>query len=337
MYKYLKQCKMNLYHMMYDAIKNFNKQFEFEPIVENEAKLVPKNRIIVAGMGGSGHAAMLVKDLYPEIDIVVHRNYGLPQFGAEKLQDSLIIVSSYSGNTEEAIDAFVMALEAGLPLAVVTTGGKLLSLAQQNKIPYIQMLDVGLQPRSALGYSALALLKIMGRTDALQEAKELSVALNPTDYEETGKQLAKSLYNKIPIVYASQQNTAISYVWKIKLNETGKTPAFCNVFPELNHNEIEGFDIKESAKDLSSVFVCVLLKDADDHPRIAKRMEIVAQLYKKRGIETYEIDLSGSNRLFKMFSSIVLADWVSFYIAKSYGIDPEQVPVIEEFKKLMDK
>lgn len=331
--------------MMHDSIKNFNKQFEFEPIIENIAKLVQKNRVIVAGMGGSGHAAMLVKDLYPEIDIIVHRNYGLPKIGAEKLQDSLIIVSSYSGNTEEAIDAFDIALEAGLPLAVIATGGKLLALAKQNEIPYIQMPDVGIQPRSALGYSTMALLKIIGKEDVLQGARKLSVALNPIDYEETGKRLAKKLRNKIPIVYTSSFNEALAYIWKITFNETGKIPAFCNVFPELNHNEMTGFsargesalggDTNSGTRHLASHFACIVIKDTEDNPRIMRRMDILAGLYRAQGIDVHELNMEGSTRLFKMFSSIILADWTAFYVAKSYGVDPEQIPMVEEFKKMI--
>ncbi|MEK9175407.1 MAG: hypothetical protein AAB795_02315, partial [Patescibacteria group bacterium] len=151
--------------MMYESIKNFNKQFKYEPIIENASKLVRKNRVVVAGMGGSELAAMLMKDNYPETDFILNRNYGLPRLGNDKLKDSLIIASSYSGNTEETIDAFNTAITKGLALAVITTGGKLLELAQQNNVSYIQIPNTGIQPRMAIGYSTLALLKIAGKDD----------------------------------------------------------------------------------------------------------------------------------------------------------------------------
>jgi glucose/mannose-6-phosphate isomerase len=321
--------------MMYDSIKNFNKQFEYQPVIENADKLIRKSKVIVAGMGGSGHPAMLLKDLYPEIDIIVHRNYGLPRLGDEKLNDSLIIASSYSGNTEEPIDAFNTALQAGLSLAVMATGGKLLELAKENKIPFVQMPVTHIQPRTAFGYNMLALLKIMGREDVLQEISGLSSRLNPSDYEESGKQLAQKLQNKTPIVYASSHNRALAYVWKINFNETGKIPAFCNVFPELNHNEMEGMDVHESTKHLSENLSCIILKDSHDDPRVIRRLEVLAKLYRERGIDVHEIALENPTPLFKIFSSITLSYWASFYTAQLYGVDSEQVPVVEEFKKMI--
>jgi glucose/mannose-6-phosphate isomerase len=111
---------------MYEAIKNFNKQFSFEPEIKNEEKLAKKSSFIVVGMGGSAHAAELLKVLKPELDIIVRRDYGLPELPEEELKNKLIILSSYSGNTEEPIDAFYEAKKKNLAMAVISTGGKLL-------------------------------------------------------------------------------------------------------------------------------------------------------------------------------------------------------------------
>ena len=321
--------------MIYDDIKNFNEQFGYAPMIENESALVRKTRVIVAGMGGSELASMLMKYSYPEIDFFIHRNYDLPRLGDEKLADSLVIAISYSGNTEETIDAFNTALQKKIPLAVITTGGTLLSLAQQNGIPYIQMPSTGMQPRMALGFSTIALLKMLGKKDVIAEIGALVSDLRPSEYEEAGKQLAQSLNHKIPLIYVSKHDEAIAYVWKIKFNETGKIPAFYNVFPELNHNEMAGFDGQGAAKDLSGNFACILLDDTKDDPRIIKRINMLEQLYQKRGIAVHRATLRGDSRLFRIFSSIVLADWTSYYIAQMYGSEAEQVPMIEEFKKLI--
>ncbi len=130
-------------------------------------------------------------------------------------------------------------------------------------------------------------------------------------------------------------NEAIAYNWKIKFNETGKIPAFYNIFSELNHNEMTGFDVKDVTKDLSKNFTFILLKDNADDERIQKRMRILKKLYEDRGLSVIEIELQGDTAFQKIFSSIILADFAAYYTAMGYGLDPEQVPMVEEFKKLV--
>jgi glucose/mannose-6-phosphate isomerase len=322
--------------MMYEAIKNFNKQFEYNPVIENEDKLAQHNKFIVVGMGGSHLAAGLLKIWKPGLDLIIHRDYGLPAVSAEELKKSLIILSSYSGNTEEVISAFESAREKDLSMAVISIGGKLIELAVENGAPFAQMPDTGIQPRSALGYSLQALLKIIGERDAFEQAGKLSDTLNPSEYEEQGKALAEKLKGKAPIIYSSNKNMQIAYNWKIKFNETGKIPAFFNVFPELNHNEMTSFDVKDSSRQLSSKFHFIILKDKNDHPRIIKRMEVLERLYRDRGLRVEAIELGEQTIFFNIFSSLILADWAAYYTAKLYGLEPEKVAVIEEFKRSIE-
>lgn len=144
--------------MTIDAIKNFNKQFEYEPVIENKSKLGKKDKFIVAGMGGSHLAAGLLKIWRPDLDLTIHKDYGLPD-----VSDSLVILSSYSGNTEEIINTLEKGIENNLSMAIISTGGNLIELAKKHSLPYIQIPITGIQPRSALGYSIKALFKIMGR------------------------------------------------------------------------------------------------------------------------------------------------------------------------------
>lgn len=313
--------------MMYEAIKNFNKQFEYEPVIENEAKLVKKNKFIVAGMGGSHLAAGLLKIWKPDIDLTVNRDYGLPTVSS----DSLVILSSYSGNTEEVIDAFERGIKSNLKVAVISTGGKLIDLAREHSIPFIQIPNTGIQPRSALGYSLRALLKLIGEEEMLKGLSTLSNTLNPSEYENQGKALAEKLKNKVPVIYSSTRNMPIAYNWKIKFNETGKVPAFYNVFSELNHNEMQGYAVKE----LSEKFHFIILKDKEDNPRILKRMEVLEKMYKNRGMSVDVIEINGEDKYHKVFASLILADWAAYYTAEQYGLEAEQVPMIEEFKKLI--
>lgn len=294
-----------------------------------EAKLPSFKKLIVVGMGGSGLVGGLLKIFRPDLDIIVHRDYGLPAISGKELKERLVILNSYSGNTEEVINAFEKIEKKRLPAVAVSTGGKLLDLAKKHSLPFIQLPEAGLQPRMALGYQIKALLKIIGDEKGLNEAAKLANLLNPSDCENKGKNLAKKLKGFIPIIYSSAKNSAIAYAWKIKFNETSKIPAFDNVFPELNHNEMAGFE------NLSKNFYFVFLKDKGDASRIKKRTEITAKLFKEKKSSVEIIEFDGKNTLRKIFSSLVLADWASYYLAGKYGVDPEQAPMIEKFKKLI--
>jgi len=320
---------------MYDAIKNFAEQFAYQPVIENRRYFRSIRKYIVAGMGGSNLAAGLIKIWNPYLDVVLHRDYELPVLAEKELRNAFVIAISYSGNTEETISSFNQAMEKKLPLAAVATGGTLLELARRHKVPYIQLPDIHIQPRMALGFSAKALLAFMNQKNGLEEIDELADALKPVAYELAGKKLAQRLIHKIPVIYASAANEALAYIWKIKLNETGKIPAFYNVVPELNHNEMTGFDVRSSTKSLSSNFYFIFLKEGDDHPKILKRMKVLGRLYKRRGLPAETVKLRDHTKFYKIFSTTLLADWTAYYLAREYGVDPEHVPMVEEFKRLI--
>ena len=151
--------------------------------------------------------------------------------------------------------------------------------------------------------------------------------------ERAGKELAEKLKNKIPIIYASARNRAIAQIWKIKLNEGAKIPAFYNIFPELNHNEMIGFSAGDEALGLSKKFYFIILKDAEDNSLIARRMEITKDVLVKNGHQVEIVLMSKGTRFQTMFSSIFLADWVALYCAEMYHVDPEEILMIEDFKK----
>ncbi|OGY61330.1 MAG: hypothetical protein A3H06_01400 [Candidatus Colwellbacteria bacterium RIFCSPLOWO2_12_FULL_44_13] len=319
--------------MIDEAIRNFAEQFSYEPEIQNGVKLGRYDRYVICGMGGSHLAADLLRVWNPYIRLTVHKDYGLPALSRDDFEKSLLIFDSYSGNTAEVLDGFREALRRGYAMAVLATGGELLEEAKKEKVPYVELPDEHLQPRLGLGYVTRALLHLLHEEDAFQELGKLTAILKPEEYEEMGKCLAEQLKGFVPIIYSSRVNGAIAYNWKIKFNETGKTPAFFNVFPELNHNEMTGFDVKEATKELSSKFYFVFLKDKNDDPRILKRMELTERLFKDRGLRVQVLDIAGVNPFHKIFSSLIFSDWVSYYLAKEYGFDPEVIPMVEEFKK----
>jgi len=320
---------------MENSIKNFAGQFAFEPEIINPEKFNNTKKIFVlGGMGGSHLAGGIFKIVNPEIDLNIYRDYGLPKQSAENQDATLYIVSSHSGNTEEVLDFADEAYSKGLDLIVVTTGGKLLEFAQENKIPAIVLPNDGIQPRTALGYSLLALYKII-LPEQIADLQKLQNIIDSQKNVAQAVDLAKTLQNKIPIIYTSSQNRAVAYNWKIKFNETGKIPAFYNSFSELNHNEMQGYDFVTENATFSEKFHFIFIHDSTDDERVEKRMKVTEQLYQDKGLPVTNLFLEGDSKIEEIFNSLLLADWTALELAKFYGTEPEKVPLIEKFKTLI--
>ena len=320
---------------MRQAILDFPKQFAFVPVIENAPALAPKPYALLSGMGGSHLAADILKAADPSVMLYVHSTYGLPAWPKDHFSASLFIASSYSGNTEEVIDGYEAAGKIGMQRAVIAVGGKLLDMAKRDGVPYVQLPNTGIQPRSALGFNALAVAALLRRDDLTSALASLATMLDASAHAEHGKKIAQALTRTIPIIYASVANQAIAANWKIKINETGKSPAFYNVFPELNHNEMTGFDTRSVDAPPSDRFAFIFLRDSEDHPRIQRRMEVTAKLYRDRGFSVHELVLEGKTRFEKMCSALLVADWTALHIAEQYGLESEQVPMVEEMKRLI--
>ena len=321
--------------MMYDAIKNFPAQFSFVPEIENKERLGVYERFVVLGMGGSNLAPGLLKIWKPELDVVSHRDYGLPHLSDGAWARTLVIASSYSGNTEETIDGFEEAGRRGLARAALAVGGRLRDLARAAGAPFIQFPDTGIQPRSAIGLSIRGLLALMREDAGLIETQNLVeyLSVGMGGYEKQGKALAEKMKGCVPVIYASRRNRAIAYNWKIKFNETGKIPAFCNVIPELNHNEMTGFDAVDATRALSQKFLFIFLRDGVDLAKVQKRVAITEELYRARGLRTAAVEMIGATPFEKMFASTTIADWTAYYTSQIYGTEADEVPMVEEFKK----
>jgi len=313
------------------AISEFNKQFRYRPKLEG-GKVKKYKKYIIAGMGGSHLAADIISNLVPQLDLKVVADYPPANMDFDK---TLIIASSYSGNTEELVEWLEKSIERGLPVIGVAVGGKVIEICKAKNIPYIQLPDTGIQPRSALGFSLMALLKILKLNELAKEARELAKILKPRELQEQGKNLAEKIRGKVPIIYSDTNNRSIAYNWKIKFNETGKIPAHYNVFPELNHNEMTGYDVIDGTKTLSEKVVFIMIKDPSSHTQNLKRHDVTAKLYRDRGLQVEELELSGASHSEKIFRSLIVADWTAFYTGSGYGAETEHVPMVEEFKKLV--
>ena len=271
------------------------------------------DNVIVGGMGGSALPARALFYLEPTYPVWLHNDYALP----EKVTGSpLFIAISYSGNTSETLSFAESAIDKGHHVAAITSGGKLLELAASKNLPHIKVPE-GLQPRDGVTYMLQALLTLLNKEDLLQPDVE------PDD--TLGEEIAKDLEGTLPLIYASRANNVLTYIWKVILNETAKIPAFANVFPELTHNEVQGIVGSENVKIL-------LLKDDNDSNGVQHEMRVFEENASGHGLRLRVIDLHGSKSE-KLLGTLATARRTAHRLAEIRGVDPDNVPFIEEFKK----
>lgn len=296
------------------------------------------SNIIISGLGGSAISADLIKNYLANeinIPIIVNRNYNLPRFAG---QSTLFIASSYSGNTEETISAFKQAIEIGCKIVCITTGGEVEAIAKLNKIPCVKVLP-GFQPRYSLGLSFFSLLKVFQELKLISDQTKVVEKIislwkqKGIEYSKDGNiayTFAESLVGFMPVIYSVADSTsAVGYRFKCQLNENSKLHAFHNEIPEMNHNEIIGW---ESYRE--KVFHSKIISIVDDtyHPQIQKRFEILKDIFSKSGVET--VNLKSNEETFKvrLLDLIYLGDWISYYVGVLRGYDPSEIDNIDALK-----
>ena len=298
--------------------------------------------IVTTGMGGSaigGDLARMIFSAQSPVPIVVNRNYTIPGFISSK---TLFIAVSYSGNTEETISAFNAARKKGAKLLAITSGGKLKELAIKASVPYL-IVPGGQPPRASLGYLFIPLLSLISRlgfapnfklhADLAASVKllaEMADEFGPAKESSLPQKLAHRLYNNIPIIYASQDLDAVATRWKGQLCENSKTFACHNVFPEMNHNEIEGW---LHPGELTKRCQIVMLRDESDHQRIKQRMDITESLIKKHTAGILCVKSRGKSLLARLLSLIYIGDFTSFYLAMLNKMNPTPVDRIGNLKE----
>jgi len=321
---------------MADTVRRFGEQFSWQPQVENADRLGAHDRFVVCGMGGSHLGAWLLERYGGTQDtITIHRDYGLPR-GAS---GALVILSSFSGETEEVLDAANAARAAGLPMAAVSVGGSLLAFAREHGIPYIKIPDTTLEPRLAIGFSMLALARLMGNEPLEALVRAAGLAADPEARREEGLALGQRLIGYIPWVWASAQNDVLAYIWKIKFNESGKIPASWATLPEACHNDLTGFDVVEATAELTHRVQVVMLADESDHPRVGRRMDIARDVLSEKGMATATVAvrasqaIPGAEGFAKAFDAAILADWAAIALSGHYKVPNPETPLIAEFKR----
>jgi glucose/mannose-6-phosphate isomerase len=327
-----------------DVLKNTYRQIEFAwqnkfDLSALKGKLF--STIIISGLGGSAICGDLLQNfLGSELKIpsIVNRNYSLPDFANE---NTLVIISSYSGNTEETIEVLKAGIKKSCKIVAVSTGGIIGKLAIENNIPLVKLKE-GFQPRYALGVSFFSLLKIFQNLNFIPEQGALVnkiVSLWKTKGEEFSKndniayKIASEILGFIPVIYsAADMTSAVGYRLKCQLNENSKLHAFHSLIPESNHNEIIGWETFRENQFNAKV---INILDRDYNPQVKKRFEITSELINKSKSNVIKIESNESEFKVRLMDMIYLCDWISYYVGILRGKDPSEIENIDILKKRM--
>ncbi len=294
--------------------------------------------ILLTGLGGSAIAGDILQNFLSDelkTPFVINRSYSLPQFINE---NSLVIVSSYSGNTEETISVLNEALKRKCKIICVGSGGKIKQISEENNLPYITVKG-GYQPRFALYISFFTVLKIFQQLNLIEPKDKLVSSILNLLKDKTAEYLkeenisietAKSLIGFIPVIYAGDIISSVGYRFKCQVNENSKLNAFSNVIPEMNHNEIIGW---ESYLDKQFNAKVANLIDKDYHPQVSKRFLVTSELIRNAGVEIINLESKEDDFRVRMFDLIYLCDWISYYLAVLRGFDPITIKNINTLKE----
>jgi len=314
-------------------------QMSFEEVKRYQK---PYRNVMVSGLGGSAIGGDILRAYAysnANIPVLVNRAYDLPGFVD---QNTLFVAVSYSGNTEETLAAYEAAKKRGAHILAITSGGKLAQSAEGDGNTVISI-PGGLSPRAATGYLLAPLLLALQKAGVLSKAeadigetaavlRDLRDLLQPrAQGQGMAEGIARLVKDSIPVIWGSANHTEPAALrWKAQINENAKCPAYYNVFPELNHNEIVGF---EAPPELLSRMVIIILRDSLDHRRVQQRMEITRRLIESKVKKVIEVESAGESVLARIYSLIYIGDYVSYYLALEYGIDPTPVKVIDYLKQ----
>jgi len=333
---------------MLGRIKDLPKQVRDAWTIASKATIAPAysdvRNIVVAGMGGSAiggdlAAALLADEL--KVPMTVHRDYGLPAYVG---RDSLVIVSSYSGNTEETLSSFEEARKRGAKVLALTTGGKIAELARASNYPIVTF-SYKAQPRAALGYSLGLVLGVLTKLGfardlsddieaALSDLAKLEERVHEGARTNDAKKMAIDLQGRIPFAYGAGVMGVMARRVKGQWNENAKNWSAFDVMSELNHNAVVGFEHPPIAKEALTV---LLLRSDRDNPRHKLRFEVTRELLDRARIPYKTLQFAGRNMLSEVLQMVYFTDYVSFYVALLNGADPSPVKSIDYLKDRLAK
>lgn len=304
--------------------------------------------IVICGLGGSAIGADLVATYIAStlpIPVTVHRDYGLPAFA--KGQDTLVICSSHSGNTEETLDSFQTALQNECSIVVISTGGELAKLADEKKLPVWRFSHQG-QPRAAVGYSFGLLLSLISRmnlipnpendlieaVDAMKASQE-NINANVLAANNPAKRYAGQLMGRWVTIVGAGILAPVARRWKGQINEIAKAGANFEFIPEANHNTLAGTINPQQT--LNAHTMTLFLRAASDNRRNRLRSDLMRKTFMLEGLNTDFVDARGKSSLAQIWTLILFGDYMAYYLAMGYGVDPTPVEALVRFKEEMAK
>lgn len=325
---------------MKKLIENFPNQLHEALEIADKAKLSPKQNIqniVITGLGGSGIGGTIISELVADdckVPVLSNNDYFLPEFVD---QNTLVIISSYSGNTEETLEAMTQALNKKAQIICVTSGGKVEELAKQNNLDVIKI-PGGNPPRSCIGYSLVQLIKIFTHYDfapasLLVEVKN-SIALLEKENSAIvaeAKKVAKLLLNKVPVLYSLGSCEGVSVRFRQQINENSKMLCWHHVFPEMNHNELVGWTTRNDN------IAVVTFRTSFDYKRTQKRYDVCKTVFEKYSASVTDITAKGNSKTEQFIYLINIGDWISVELADLRGVDPVEVNIIDHLKKELSK
>jgi glucose/mannose-6-phosphate isomerase len=328
-----------------DALGVAGKQWEYVTR-DFDAQFTPTGdiaNVVIAGMGGSGWPGLILKS-WPQLKVPfeVISDYVLPAYVDNK---TLVISSSYSGNTEETLSALAEAEKRGSQIVVVSSGGKLMEAAQQNGHTLFAI-PAGIQPRMATLYFLNAYVKILsaagltvGDLSALAEASEWlkdelsQLSADVPTSKNSAKQIAQELMGRSVIVYSGPLLFPVAHKWKICMNENAKNTAWDDQYPEFNHNEFIGW----SSHPVDKPFAVVEIRSQLEHPRVQKRFVVTERLLSGKRPAPIVVEPKGDTLLKQLLWGIAMGDFVSVYLALLNNVNPTPVDLVEKFKVALDQ
>jgi glucose/mannose-6-phosphate isomerase len=332
----------------FEVIKNFPDQISEAVKIGKNLKInaILKetiNDIVISGLGGSAIGGDLIKNLLKDkinIPIIVNRDYFLPKFVNEK---TLVIISSYSGNTEETISIYRHAIENKSQIICITSGGEVKRIAEQYHHNLV-IIPKGYQPRLALGFLFFGMIYILIHLGLLDEPtvdinsmlevlKRRSKIYSDLENENPALDLAKKLKDKLIFIYSTPCLESVGLRWRGQLSENSKVISSTHTFPELNHNEIVAWTESGGLSDILKNASIIILKDIDDFIRIKYRLEITKKILKSYTSNLFEFEGEGESILVRIFDLLYLIDWTSYYLAILNNADPAEIKNIEFLKQ----
>jgi glucose/mannose-6-phosphate isomerase len=325
---------------MKELVQNFTSQLREAKAIAEKAVIAPASsisNILISGLGGSGIGGTIVSDIIGDsckVPICINKDYFIPAFVNE---NTLLLICSYSGNTEETLSAMQQGIQKKAQIVCITSGGKVLEMAKQHQFDFIEI-PGGKPPRACIGYSLVQLIRVLAAKGFAPQSlfKDLDATIELLDKENgsiksEAKKIADKLFKKIPVIYSLGTCEGVAVRIRQQINENSKMLCWHHNFPEMNHNELVGWTTRDEN------IAVLALHTSFDYERTKKRYEVCKPLFEKYSSSVTDLVAKGKLKLEQFFYLINLGDWISCYLADLKGIDPVEVKVIDHLKGELSK